>query len=121
MQRRCADQQEITQCTEALFRYAIGSNTYTSLRAFDQFRRDVPPSLHSTPVRINGDLSLIEQATRDADRCANAQEPVVFAPPICTFTNPKRARVRTSPTALPCRSSSTKATRSPLQRTSKDC
>jgi hypothetical protein len=94
MQRKSADRQEITRFAQALFRYGVGSGTYASLRAFDQFRRDVPPYLIRS-VRIDSDLSpLIDQAIREADRCANAKQPVVFAPPLCTFTNDRRARVQ---------------------------
>jgi hypothetical protein len=86
-----ADRSEIGRFVTALFPYADG-HTYASLRAFHQFRRDVPPEL-IMPVAIDGDLTaLIDAAFKAANRCARADHPVVFAPPVCTFTNPNHAR-----------------------------
>jgi Primase C terminal 2 (PriCT-2) len=86
-----ADRQQITRFVDALFRYA-DQGTFISLRAFDQFRRDRPPEV-ILPVKFNGDPEvLISYATRCADECARAAHPVVFAPPVCTFSNPDRAR-----------------------------
>jgi hypothetical protein len=86
-----ADRDEVARFVTALFRYADGG-THASLRAFDQFRRDVPAEL-IVPVAINGDLTaLVDAAIRAANRCAHANHRVVFAPPICTFTNPNHAR-----------------------------
>ena len=67
--------------------------TFASLRAFDQFDRTLPPKLIRA-VEINaGDLrGLVEAASRAADDTARAARPVVFAPPICTLNNPRRAR-----------------------------
>lgn len=87
-----ASRDELASFISSLFRYA-DVDTYVSLRAFDQFRRDRPPELIRTVRIYNGDFSaLIERALQAADHCANADHPVVFAPPVCTFTNPKRAR-----------------------------
>jgi hypothetical protein len=86
-----ADKAEITRFVAALFRYA-DRHTYASLRAFDQFRRDVPPEL-IRPVLLHDDgTSLIRQAVEAASSCATQNRHIVFAPPICTFTNPDRAR-----------------------------
>jgi hypothetical protein len=86
-----ADRDEIRRFTDALFRYA-DENTFASLRAFDQFRRGRPPKF-IWAFKINGDLSpLIDRALEGADQCAKADHSIVFAPPIATFNNPKRAR-----------------------------
>lgn len=86
-----ADREELTRFVSALFRYAE-AGTFASLRAFDQFKRSVPPEL-IWPVKINGDLGkLVDLAAKAATKCVIAQKSVVFAPPICTFTNPDRAR-----------------------------
>ena len=84
-----ADRDEVTRFVSALFRYA-DNHTCASLRAFDQFRSDVLPELIE-PVAVDGDLAaLIDTAFEAANRCAHADHPIVFAPPI--FTNPNRAR-----------------------------
>lgn len=86
-----ADRDELRRFVACLFPYA-DSDTFAALRGFDQFRRDVPPPVMGS-VRINGDLNaLVDQAWRAAQRCANAAAPIVFAPPICTFTVAKSAR-----------------------------
>lgn len=86
-----ADRAELARFVSALFRYA-DAGTYVSLRAFHQFRRDVPPEL-ILPVKINGDLAkLVDAAADAASRSAAVDHPTVFAPPICTFANPDRAR-----------------------------
>jgi hypothetical protein len=87
-----ADRAQVAQFVSTLFRYAVGSDTFVSLRAFDQVRRDVPPIL-VRPVQVNGSLDpLIDQAVTDAEHCANAGQPCVFCPPVCTFANAQRAR-----------------------------
>lgn len=87
-----ADRGELHRFITTLFRYG-DEGTFASLRAFDQFDRAVPTAL-IRPVKINGDLSrLVDEAYRAAEDMANADRPVVFAPPICTFTNADRARV----------------------------
>ena len=86
-----ADHGELEKFVKALFRYA-DPGTYASLRAFDQFRRDVPPEV-IWPVQINGDLSkLVDRAEAAIAKCGTLEKSTVFAPPICTFTNPDRAR-----------------------------
>jgi hypothetical protein len=88
-----ADREEVATFVLVLFRYADG-NTFASLRAFHQYRADVPPKL-ILPVAIGGDLQrLINTAFEAANRCARADHPVVFAPPVCTFTNPRHARAQ---------------------------
>jgi hypothetical protein len=86
-----ADRGELERFVDVLFRYA-DENTFAALRAFHQFRGDVPPEIQCS-VKINGDLTpLINRALKAASKCAAADHPIVFAPPICTFTNPNRAR-----------------------------
>lgn len=85
------DRSEIDRFVRALFAYA-DAGTFISLRGFDQFRRDTPPDVLRS-VKVNGDLaSVVDAAFNAAGECANMGKPVVFAPPICTFTNPDRAR-----------------------------
>jgi hypothetical protein len=87
-----ADRGELTKFINALFVYS-DPETYASLRAFDQFQRGVAAEF-IRPIQINGSLEpLIEAAIRGAEDAANNPRPIVFAPPICTFSNPERARV----------------------------
>jgi RecA-family ATPase len=87
-----ADRAELARFIGALFPYA-DEGTFVSLRAFDQEDRGQPASL-VTPVRINGNLErLIDAATAAAEDVANRKRKIVFAPPICTFSNADRARV----------------------------
>lgn len=87
-----ADRAEVQRFVASLFRYA-DDGTFASLRAFDQLDANQPAALLQ-PVRINGDLSkLADAAAGSIDRLLAIERPVVFAPPICTFTNADRARV----------------------------
>ena len=87
-----ADRQELATFIDALFKYA-DEGTFASLRAFDQFDSTLPASM-IRPVKINGDLSrLVDEAASSAERMANEPRPIVFAPPICTFSSPDRARL----------------------------
>lgn len=84
-----ADRDQLDRFIAALFRYA-DQGTFASLRAFDQTDRSVPPALIRA-VEINSDLrKLTNAAVRAVDDIGDRH--VVFAPPICTFTNPDRAR-----------------------------
>jgi putative DNA primase/helicase len=86
-----ADRDQIARFVGALFRYAA-AGAIISLRAFDQHDHKRPPFLIHA-VQIDGSLDLlIDQAAYDATRCATAARAVVFAPPICTFVSPDRAR-----------------------------
>lgn len=86
-----ADHDQIEQFVSVLFRYAAES-TFASLRAFDQFDAKQPPFL-TKAVAISANLSpLITTSALAAQRCANHNRPIVFAPPIATFSNPDRAR-----------------------------
>jgi len=63
-----------------------------SLRGFDQFDRKRPPLLIDG-VPIGADLKeVISRAAKGAGRVANTADPGVFAPPIATFQDAKRAR-----------------------------
>jgi P4 family phage/plasmid primase-like protien len=92
--RLAGDRGEIERFVAALFPYA-DDGTWVSLRAFHQFRADVPPE-RIVPVQLDGaDRSmLIEQATETATWCATQDHPIVFAPPIVTFSNSHHARAQ---------------------------
>ncbi len=91
MANLAADRTELIRFTSALFRYA-DANTFAALRGFDQVSRRGPARLVEA-VKITDDLSdLAERAALAAERCADTDEPAVFAPPICTFSNSGRAR-----------------------------
>ncbi len=87
------DAEEISRFVRTLFLYADDGG-YVSLRAFDQFRHDVPPIL-IRPAYVNGAGldAVISEAVRAARESDNTARPAVFAPPICTFINASRARV----------------------------
>ena len=80
----------ITRFVDALFRYA-DPDTFVSLRAFDQFRRDVAPVLIEG-VQIGEDVAgVVHRAIKAAGSTANRTEAVVFAPPVATFNGPRIA------------------------------
>jgi hypothetical protein len=80
----------IARFVDALFRYA-DPETFVSLRAFDQFRRDVPPVLIEG-VQVGEDVAgVVYRAVRAAGNTANRPEPVVFAPPVATFRGDRKA------------------------------
>lgn len=86
-----ADFHEIGRFVGALFRYAE-QDTFISLRAFDQNRRDVPPKF-IRGVRVNGSFDkIIQEATVAAEDTAQYDDPAVFCPPIATFNNAHQAR-----------------------------
>jgi hypothetical protein len=87
-----ADTREIGMFVAALFRYAE-SDTYISLRAFDQFDGRAPPRI--TPSRVNGSIdALVRDATIAAENAAQSDVPLVFCPPLATFTNAAHAAVK---------------------------
>lgn len=80
-----ADASEIGRFVRALFAYAE-SDTYISLRAFDQFDRMAPPKF-IRPIRVNGHIEdIIREATVAAEDTAQFDDASVFCPPIATFT-----------------------------------
>lgn len=86
-----ADVALIEKFVSALFAHA-DEDTWISLRAFDQTRRDVPPTF-IRPVKVDkGFHKVVAAAARAAEDAGNNAHPVVFAPPIATFSNPDRAR-----------------------------
>jgi AAA domain/Primase C terminal 2 (PriCT-2) len=87
-----ADREQLALFVSALFRYS-DSDTFASLRAFDQLDRTVRPPLLRA-VQINGDLThLADEAYKAAGFIANTDRAAVFCPPICTFSNGDTARV----------------------------
>jgi hypothetical protein len=86
-----ADERELAQFIPALFRYA--DRGFVSWRAFSDASKDRPPTfIESSQVLDDGGASLVEAAVYYATRAAQCSEPVVFCPPIATFTSTKRAR-----------------------------
>jgi hypothetical protein len=86
------DREQIEIFVEAMFRHAA-TKGFVSLRAF--FEDDAAKPFRITPTQLTGGLPfLIETAVDDADRAANFPKPVVFCPPIATFTNKDKARER---------------------------
>jgi hypothetical protein len=84
-----ADRPQIARFVDALFRYA-DEGTYVSLRSFYDGTQRV---FGIIPHTLTSDLSrLVDAATREATRAARCGSPVVFAPPIATFSNPEQAR-----------------------------
>lgn len=83
-----ADRDQIARFVGALFRHA-DEDTFVSLRAFYDDAKKVF-GIEAYPLR--GDLDgLVAAATSFATRAAQHHRPVVFAPPIATFTNGDRA------------------------------
>lgn len=86
--RLIADGDQIRRFAEALFRYA-DEETFVSLRAFHDNRNAV---FHIQQQQIARDNTALILAASDlATKSANASEPVVFCPPIATFSNPRSA------------------------------
>jgi predicted P-loop ATPase len=86
-----ADRAEIALFVNALFRFA-DSGCFASLRAFHQ-KDGKAPAEFIRPIRINGSLEpLINAAEKAATDAANRDHAVVFAPPVCTFSNNERGR-----------------------------
>lgn len=85
------DRGQIEMFVRALFKHATTGN-WVSLRAFpDQKGRN--KSFRITTHKLNGNLNeLIDQAFRDAELAAHAQEKIVFCPPVATFANNKQTQ-----------------------------
>jgi hypothetical protein len=87
-----ADGPSISHFVDALFRYA-DEHTFASIRAFpDNGRKDETPVVKLGVPLTGGTWRLVRDAMRHADECANRPEPVVFCPPVATFSSPERAR-----------------------------
>jgi hypothetical protein len=83
-----ADTEQIRRFVGALFRYA-DDGSFVSLRAFHD---DANAVFHIDAHRLAGDhAGLVTAAATCATRAARAERPVVFAPPIATFSNPRGA------------------------------
>jgi hypothetical protein len=85
------DRGDLQRFFEALFRYAA-VDSYVSLRTFHQHDRGKPP-LSIKGVKV-GDPRLIDEIEASTVRAANVAAATVFAPPVATFDNPKRAARR---------------------------
>lgn len=86
-----ADETELRAFMSAVFRYAT-QGTYIALRGFGEGARNVPAFL-VRPLKVNGSPeAMLTQVAAAAEDCAQADAPAVFAPPICTFSNPHSAK-----------------------------
>ena len=84
------DRGQIEMFVDGLFRHASPKG-FVSLRAF--YEEDAAKPFRITATALSGGLRfLVEVAEDDASRAANFPKPVVFCPPIATFTNKDRAR-----------------------------
>jgi hypothetical protein len=84
------DRDQIEIFVDGLFRHASPKG-FVSLRAF--YEGDSAKPFRISPIGLSGGLPfLIEVAEDDALRAADHPKPVVFCPPIATFTNKDRAR-----------------------------
>jgi hypothetical protein len=115
------DATAIGQFVEALFRYA-DEGTFVSLRAFDQHGRGTsPPYIRAVVINPHDLAPLITEAIAGARFAANRSEPVVFAPPVATFsTQPVQPRLHWR-TAWPSQLSWMRVIPSPPARRWKRC
>jgi hypothetical protein len=87
IEMREPDRGQLDIFVDALFRHA--RQGYVSHRAFIEGTTKV---FRITPSALTGGLSFVaDVAEDDARRAANNPQPAVFCPPICTFTDDKRA------------------------------
>jgi hypothetical protein len=87
-----ADRNELTRFVDALFA-KVEPGTFVSLRCFRDNRADEFALKDEwRAIRLNGNLDDLVDAAEDlATLAALADEPVCFAPPICTFNNDQKA------------------------------
>jgi hypothetical protein len=84
------DTNQIEIFVDALFRHA-GKDGFVSLRAF--YEADAGKAFRIMPVTLSDGLKFLKESSRVcAKRAAQEPEPIVFCPPIATFTNKDRAR-----------------------------
>jgi hypothetical protein len=84
------DRDQLEVFTDALLRYA-GDDGYISVRAFHEGDSSKP--FRVTPAALKGGLRfLLDVAEDDARRAAQNPAPVVFCPPLCTFSSREQAR-----------------------------
>jgi hypothetical protein len=86
-----ADAGALSVFIAALFRYA-DSGAFVSWRAFSDGKTKQSIFIESSHTLDDGGAHLVEPATYWATKAAQHPEPVVFCPPIATFTTAKRAR-----------------------------
>ena len=81
---------QLATFVDALLRHA-DQGSWLSLRAFrDDMDNEPPFDIRAIP--INGDLDrLVSAVDQMARRCAAAQHPIVFCPPVATFSNRAKA------------------------------
>ena len=86
-----ANRAELARFVEATFRYA-DDGTAAMLRTFAEGSNEVLASVR-VPLNGTGLDPLVDHATHQATKAANAARPAVFAPPVATFVG-IRARER---------------------------
>jgi hypothetical protein len=80
------DAEQIARFVRRVFKYATAGGV-VSLRAYTEGDETV---FANQPVALNGDLGpLIKTALAIATKAARAPKPIVFCPPLCTFTGAK--------------------------------
>ena len=85
------DPDQIGTFTDALFRYA--SEGFISLRAFDDREKGKPPfAIEAVQINGSGLEAVTERAANLAQQCANAQQSIVFCPPVATFKTSDNAK-----------------------------
>jgi hypothetical protein len=84
------DREQLSGFVGAMFRYA-DAGTYASLRTFLELEEGPPVEIRG--IQLSGDLAqLIDRTIGRAQLAADYAKPCVFAPPVATFADPKRAR-----------------------------
>lgn len=79
------DADEIARFVRGIFKYATAGGV-VSLRGFEDTSSNTVFAIR--PVTINGNLDpVIEKAIALASKAAQAPKPVVFCPPLATFTS----------------------------------
>jgi hypothetical protein len=83
------DRDQIEIFVDAIFRHA--TEGFVSVRAF--FEDDVSKPFRISSAALSGGLRfLVDVAEDDSRRAAQFPKPVVFCPPLATFSNKDRAR-----------------------------
>jgi AAA domain len=84
------DPAQLDTFVSAMFRHA-DEGSWISLRAFRDDVDNAPP-VANKPIAMNGDLAgIVKAAAAVAVRCARYDAPVVFCPPIATFSDKTEA------------------------------
>jgi putative DNA primase/helicase len=90
MSALAVDRDQLGRFVNAMFCHA-DEGTFASLRVFLELEEGRPPAISAVRLNGNGD-ALTEAAVRQAQLAADLEKPSVFAPPVATFVDPKRAR-----------------------------